>query len=367
MSPFAEQVTVDARPSLWARWPAWAGWAAAGWSLAYGLLGVFWALGGAGFPFGADPYSVGVSPLENASAGSLAPVIAVVCLSGVVVAAAMARTWPRGRAGIPSVWFGWAMAVPLAVGVPDVRPLMGVARLPLLAVGAPFGWPKGVSVFGPGMFTWPVLNQLLLMLGGLCWAAATLAYQRRRRHNCAHCGRGRGAAFWTTPAAAARWGRWAVGAAVIMPLFYAVIRWSWFLGIPFGVTAEFLRVEAEDTPDIWLAGAMEGTLAFGGAVLTLGLVQRWGEVYPRWIPSLRGRPVRPRTAVIPAAVVTLLITTAGLGNLRALTGGVYPADVGENWGTIAPGLLWPLWAVGLGAATLAYHLRRRGRCRSCAA
>ncbi|WP_165959510.1 hypothetical protein [Nonomuraea longispora] len=26
-------------------------------------------------------------------------------------------------------------------------------------------------------------------------------------------------------------------------------------------------------------------------MLTLGLIGRWGEVFPRWIPMLRGRPV----------------------------------------------------------------------------
>jgi hypothetical protein len=56
------------------------------------------------------------------------------------------------------------------------------------------------------------------------------------------------------------------------------------------VTREFLREEARDTPDIWLAGAALATLAVGGATLTLGLVQRWGEVYPRWSPSVGGKP-----------------------------------------------------------------------------
>jgi hypothetical protein len=27
--------------------------------------------------------------------------------------------------------------------------------------------------------------------------------------------------------------------------------------------------------------------------------------------------------------------------------------------------VWPLWSVALGAATLAYHLRRRGACPYC--
>lgn len=35
-----------------------------------------------------------------------------------------------------------------------------------------------------------------------------------------------------------------------------------------------------------------------------------------------------------------------------------------DWGT-GPSLLWPLWGIALGAATLAYHLRRRGGCPDC--
>lgn len=36
------------------------------------------------------------------------------------------------------------------------------------------------------------------------------------------------------------------------------------------------------------------------ALLTLGLVQPWGEVAPRWIPLIGGRPVRPMAAFVPA-------------------------------------------------------------------
>lgn len=37
--------------------PRWAAYAAGAWSLAYGLLGLYWSRGGAGFPFGpvSDP------------------------------------------------------------------------------------------------------------------------------------------------------------------------------------------------------------------------------------------------------------------------------------------------------------------------
>ncbi|MCP2340278.1 hypothetical protein [Actinomadura rupiterrae] len=38
------------------------------------------------------------------------------------------------------------------------------------------------------------------------------------------------------------------------------------------------------------------TLAF----LSMGLVRSWGEVWPRWVPFLRGRRVHPLAAIIPA-------------------------------------------------------------------
>jgi hypothetical protein len=253
------------------------------------------------------------------------------------------------------------MAVALALVIPDVRPLTAVARAPIVLAGLPFGWPRGVSL--ASLFPWPVLNQLLLIGGGLLWAAAAVASQRRTRNACGHCGRSDATGGWTTPASAARWGRWATSLAVAVPVLYAMTRWAWALGIPLGITREFLREQARDTPDIWLAGA---ALAVGGATLTLGLVQRWGEVYPRWLLVVGGKPVRPRTAIIPASLVAVLMTSAGLGHYRAALLGYFPpGSTGENWGTVAPGYLWPLWGIALGAATYAYYLRRRGRCPYC--
>jgi hypothetical protein len=37
----------------------------------------------------------------------------------------------------------------------------------------------------------------------------------------------------------------------------------------------------------------------------------------------------------------------------------------DTWGLTLPGAFWLVWAVALGAAALAYHLRRRGACRRC--
>jgi hypothetical protein len=37
----------------------------------------------------------------------------------------------------------------------------------------------------------------------------------------------------------------------------------------------------------------------------------------------------------------------------------------DTWGLHVPQFFWPVWGGALGAATLAYHLRRRGRCVHC--
>lgn len=61
-------------------------------------------------------------------------------------------------------------------------------------------------------------------------------------------------------------------------------------------------------------------------------------------------------AVIPATLVSFLIASASpgmLGNREVLE--IRGGDLGS-----LPALLWPLWAPALGAATLAYDLRRRG-------
>lgn len=366
----AVQHTRLGRSSFFSRWPAWAGLAAAVWSLLYGLLGLYWAFGGRGFPFGAehDPSAVKVSLLEHAQQDTAAPVIAVLGLGGALLALLLRSARLSRLAGRLATGTGWTLAVTLAVVVPDHRVLMAVARTPIVLIGRPFGWPEGVGFFGAGMFAWPVANQVLIMAGGLLWAAATIAYHRRAGDACTACGRADAPGGWTSPASATHWGRWAVTVAIIIPLLYATTRWAWALGIPLGVTRDLLREEARDTPDIWLAGAMLGAVAAAGSLLTLGLVQRWGEVYPRWMPFIGGKVVRPRTAIIPASLVALLVTNAGVHAIRAQIFGYYPEGSGlgqPNWATTAPGLLWPLWGAALAAAVLAYYLRRRGACRRC--
>ena len=111
------------------------------------------------------------------------------------------------------------------------------------------------------------------------------------------------------------------------------------------------------------------------AFTAVGLVSTWGEVFPRWIPGLRGRRVPALAAVVPAAlgaaVLTLLWTwtavsmSLGLridgrpacrdrsGELRRLEG----PRRGRRY---APLLLWgPL----LGAVTISYWKRAAATAR----
>ncbi|HET9965602.1 MAG TPA: hypothetical protein VFQ10_09425 [Rubrobacter sp.] len=254
----------------WRGWPGWIGYVAAAWSLTYGLLGLYWTLGGAGFPFGKNDPGAALSILGSGRADFGAPVIAALGLAGVVAAVAMARTQRGGgvlRAAL--LGFAWVAAVTLTLVMPDYRVLVAVAYTPIVLIGTPFGWPPGVSILD--VFPWPVVNQFVCIAGGLLWAATAVAYGRRSRGACESCGRDGTRVGWTTPDSAARWGRWATYVAAIIPILYAVTRWAWALGFPLGISEEFLR-EGQEV-GLWRAGAALATLAVGGAILTLGLVQ----------------------------------------------------------------------------------------------
>jgi hypothetical protein len=117
----------------WRRWPGWIGYAAGIWSLVYGVLGLYWALGGAGFPFGAenDPQSA-LSVLEGVRTEVGAPVMAVLGLASAVAALAIAR-----RRGIPRaalLGFAWGAATVLALLIPDYRVLVAVAYTPIILI-----------------------------------------------------------------------------------------------------------------------------------------------------------------------------------------------------------------------------------------
>jgi hypothetical protein len=335
------------------RWPEWAGYATAAWSFAYGVLGLFWTLGGAGYPFGLNGPGSQLSVFANVEADIGAPIMLGLGLLGSLVALAMVRARGRGGLRVGLLAFAWMAAVVLLLVVPDARALVAVAYAPVALIAALIGHlPDDYRKAVP----WPVLNQFVCVVGGLLWAATALAYQRRAPGRRDAPDGWRQPAGWASPASAARWGRWATWAAAMVPLVYAATRWTWALGIPLGIDAQVLRAAGSG---VW-AGAMLGTVAICGAGLTLGLIQRWGETFPRSLPFVGGGSVPMALAIVPATVVTILVTAAGLMFWRRTLLGVGAFTLsGGSWAALAPELLWPLWGVALGAATLAYYLRRR--------
>ena len=106
----------------------------------------------------------------------------------------------------------------------------------------------------------------------------------------------------------------------------------------------------------------------------LGLVQRWGEVFPRWMIGLAGRRVPIALAVVPASLASVLLIVGGIGIWSGLgqmvanlvAAGVEGIDViGAIIFQVGPTLLFPVWGVALAVATLGYYFRRRGPCSVC--
>ncbi|MEV1142858.1 hypothetical protein [Micromonospora sp. NPDC049799] len=331
---------------------------AAGWLGLWGVLALIATATDTGYPFGADDPNRESSLLRFLPADLGPPLFAGMLLVAAVVA--LALTAPATRPARPVrallLGYGWAVAFALAVVVPSMQVLVILGYAPMLLLGAPFGWPP---VDYADVFTWPLAARTASMVGGVLLAGAVLVWQRRTAGACAACGRDGTGRGWTTPAAAARWGRWAAGIAAVVPFGYALTRFAWAAGIPLGIDPDFLT-EMRETNAVW-AGARLGAFATVGAVLTLGLVSRWGERFPRWTPVLAGRRVPVRLAVIPATVVALAVTATGLSALSSASF----LDLGGGPVAWGPLLLFPLWGVALGAATYAYHLRRRGACRHC--
>ena len=134
--------TVRSTPRWRQRWPDWVAYVAAVWSLLYGVLGVYWALGGAGFPFGRenDPQAA-LSVLEGVEARTGGPIIAALGLVGALISVAMVRTRGRGILRAVILAFAWIVGAALVLVIPDYRLLMAVAYAPIFLLGAPFGWP----------------------------------------------------------------------------------------------------------------------------------------------------------------------------------------------------------------------------------
>ena len=362
---------VPARGGAVRDWQRWAPYAAVAWSLIYAALGIYWAVSGRGFPYAPETGSDGMGPLL----GRFGPGVAwiVVMMAGIPAAAlgAVMLRGVRGKALRPLfITAGVLIAGVLLLLMTGLNLLVKVGYLPAALFGL-FTAEKGQGYL-EAWTQWAAIHQLLCLIGGFLWLAATVSYARRSTDACLYCGRQDSPEGWTSPDKAARWCRIALYLAMVAPVFYALTRYAWALGIPLGMSEEYLR--SGQASGIWIAGLSLATFGLVGAVLMLGLVQRWGEVFPRWMIGLAGRRVPITLAVMPAALASVLLFVGGIGiwsGLGQMVANLVASGV-EGIGItgaiifqVGPTLLFPIWGVALAVATLGYYFRRRGPCSVC--
>jgi hypothetical protein len=349
----------------WVRdWPRWAPYAAVAWSLVYAVLGLDWAVSGHGFP-----YTPGFMPsVAGPLAGRFGPVVAwIVVIAVGIPAVAVGTLMLRGVRRLRSLLTtaGVLFAAILLLLMTDLTLLTTLAYIPYvlfrLLTGAETGFYQQVLI----QSQWLITHQLLCLIGGFLWLAATVSYVRRSTDACLYCGRRDGSEGWSKPNNAAHWGRIAVYVAMVVPVFYAVTRYAWALGIPLGMSEEYLHQGQQS--GTWTSGLFLATFGLVGAVLMLGLVQHWGEVFPGWMIGLAGKHVPIALAVVPASIVAVLLTVGGIAiwSGYAQLADAAAASGQEMWIVVGPTLFFPAWGAALAVAALGYYYRRRGPCRRC--
>lgn len=232
-----------------------------------------------------------------------------------------------------------------------------VLALPLIVVlsGAFDGeaWRNLGSGIATGLKT-NVLSHVVvtvIIAHGLAWGWAAVAERRALRCTCVACGRGEG----VTPSAA-HWRRPVTLLAAACALPYGLIRVTWLTNHPVG----FSNAELEAEPGIRVMGILLGLAGLAGATLTVGLLCRWGRIFPRWMPFVGGRVVPVMFPTLAAGIVGVVMAVAGRSMVQQV---IYEGEP-EDW-LIVAALPFPVWGPALMLAAYAYYLRYRGRCGRC--
>jgi hypothetical protein len=177
----------------------------------------------------------------------------------------------------------WAAAAAMATAA---FPLHLLFELPAAAMGHPTDW-RDISA------------RLALLLGaalfvGLATSTGPLASPRTQAYR-----------------PVAPWAKRAAYIAVALPLVgWAIPHTLWMLDVPFGISSSELE-DGEQGISLQAAMAITYVPPIAG-LLTLGLAQRWGQIFPRWFPVLGGRPVPRLLALIPAGTVAIALSAYGV-------------------------------------------------------
>lgn len=352
------------------------------WSLLCAALGLWWLLDPAAYVLD-DHAGHPTSLMTVLPRGAGALLFFVLGLAGAAVAVHLPRTCSGTARRRALMTAGAALAVFFGVAVPDLQMLSvlgyalallggpilagilvaGVRRHPrnlfvLLLMAAAIGVGAAAGEIGE-----PTMQMLanvrngmarvgprplvlaFMLAGGLLFAATTV----QAVHRPAGPGPdgGRGSDWVRSQQRLQRWGQRATILAALCPLPYGLIRMTWLTPWPQGLGP---GNEAILDGGIRVFGVCLGLAALGGAWLTLGLISRWGEVWPGWLPSLRGRPVPVLAAVVPAAVVALALCASSASMI------VLSVADGAPW--LALIIPTPVWGPALALATYSYYRRR---------
>jgi hypothetical protein len=339
------------------------------WSALVAAAGLWWATGGGGYPFG-DTVADDLGNLAAVVPATTTGVLLVVAgVAGVIIAALLrwgpGTGWPVRL--LPKL--GTLLAVAVALLVTDARLLSALAYtlvIPVLATMDSTIW----GIYAAAVLNVPIMIQVMAVTGVLIWTMASISAARRSRAGCGNCGRDatQDEAVWLAQRGRARhWCKWATATGIFFALLYPLNRIPWLFGIRMGTGEEtFARLSAN--PAGLVTGVALGSAAIAGAVLMLGLVQRWGVVFPRWTVGLAGRRVPVSLAVIPAAVAAAALVIGGRGTVAlALELGVSMRPDAVMYGPLGMASMAGFlpWGVALAVAAAAYYYRRRGLCRMC--
>jgi hypothetical protein len=314
-------------------------------AVGYALLRLYWATGGRWGYTACDRTRDVAGISTGCGAEDLAtlpfwPGWGAVALSGVLAGVAVLAMLRSGRVPAAAAWVSSAVLAMLSF------PMHLLFEIPAAAAGRPTDWRD-------------LANRLLLLGAALLFAAAGAAAGRQA---CVHP---RAEGLRPVPAWVRRWAY----AGVVVPLLgWTVPHGLWMLGVPFGISAdELLRAKQDIGPGLGVAITFVPPLA---SLLTLGLAQRWGQVFPSWMPWLAGRSVPRLLALVPAGLIALALTTYGVIGLVLMsrdlgTGRVAWSELVSGWAAAGTELVFLGWGVVLGVAATGYYLVTRSRCAVC--
>jgi hypothetical protein len=278
---------------------------------------------------------------------------AVLLLVGAMASAATVRPWGHRLAAALVTASLWVVAAVALAG--SCFLLLNLIELALTG-GMERGGRSGWVTFGERLAA--------AVLAALFVAAAT-SWRRTVTTGCVRCGRSHGpdqvALVRPAPARAPQRVRWAVYAGCASFVPYLTIHGLHSAGqLP---SLDHLYSDGGLLGDSGLNPLVSFAILAVGLVgpallLILGLVQRWGMVFPRWTLWLAGRHVPRFLLLVPVWLVAPTLALYGIGSVfYALV------DGHDLWGLGgAASLAFGGYGCALGVAAVSYQGRTRRRC-----